>query len=788
MVGSEGSTVEDLELTLAGSCAKRGHRQLLPHHHRILQGRHFLHLHLHRPSEAADPPPEPIFAAMASGGASAISGPVMHLGLKSSLGHIIALFFPTFAVPVSHFPTALLRLLLPPPPPFPWQRATRSEDGRATGISMASASSDGAAPEEAIDLLRMQLEGDPSSISARLREALGTCTKCLESGDYSGSDKAIEELLDLLNGVVESPSSQSEEALSEIHRYLSSPSADLVTVDALSLELPKVVVRFAAVSDKCRELVEKIVDCLIDTCNPRDMLSMLCEALDSQIKVSTMPINFVVLLRGLSKVLICIKRHHVQQVKVSLPIVLNITRVIASEFVGEDEVSLLDLFKMVISIAASIQSVCGKMIGVGKEELRAILGLYALQNVAFLSMSNLANRVSSCVSFVTELSQFFPFCGLSYLGLVTGCDVDAIIRAVHREDGDDFVSCFSLVKDGALLAVLWGSLYGEVEKAAGENVSTVVNELCKNQAKRWQAIGMVKYVLLATEYPWKTRAHCIELLGKVEVDKVTCHPHVISLTWLIIFQAFEKVMIFAPDAALRKKGFSALRKVCVVFSNLEGVPVGDSWISTMHVVSQNDTCFFGNVYQVLSDIPCFERFDLIKALITNNSSPDMIALLLDLVKEEVLKENYAQSSSSEIMHPDNISRFWSRSALDLVELVLKPPKGGPPSLPEDSSPVLFFPLFSMHILWVYYSLQTFITCDVETTEATSQKRLLREADVQKAYSEWLLPLRTLVSGIEAENTEDADDLACHTLCALNPVQLVLYRCIELAEVYLGRSK
>jgi hypothetical protein len=38
-------------------------------------------------------------------------------------------------------------------------------------------------------------------------------------------------------------------------------------------------------------------------------------------------------------------------------------------------------------------------------------------------------------------------------------------------------------------------------------------------------------------------------------------------------------------------------------------------------------------------------------------------------------------------HPD-IS-FWSPSVLELVESVLRPPQGGPPSLPEQSDAVFF---------------------------------------------------------------------------------------------------
>ena len=55
------------------------------------------------------------------------------------------------------------------------------------------------------------------------------------------------------------------------------------------------------------------------------------------------------------------------------------------------------------------------------------------------------------------------------------------------------------------------------------------------------------------------------------------------------------------------------------------------------------------------------------------------------------------------------------------------------------------------------------------------------SNLQKAYNEWLLPLRTLVSGIVAQNKDEYDQLAVDIVCALNPVELVLYRCIELVE-------
>ncbi|MCE3051508.1 hypothetical protein HAX54_050023 [Datura stramonium] len=69
----------------------------------------------------------------------------------------------------------------------------------------------------------------------------------------------------------------------------------------------------------------------------------------------------------------------------------------------------------------------------------------------------------------------------------------------------------------------------------------------------------------------------------------------------------------------------------------------------------------------------------------------------------------------------------------------------------------------------------------EEDEEWRSWKILSIGDIARAYSEWLLPLRTLVTGVVAENQQDHDQLASDTICALNPIELVLYRCIELVE-------
>lgn len=87
-----------------------------------------------------------------------------------------------------------------------------------------------------------------------------------------------------------------------------------------------------------------------------------------------------------------------------------------------------------------------------------------------------------------------------------------------------------------------------------------------------------------------------------------------------------------------------------------------------------------------------------------------------------------------------------------------------------------------------FSCYCFLTLPGSITGKTNHTGVLTKSTLQMAYTEWLLPLRTLVAGVSAENEKDESELADHIFCALNPVQLVLYRCIELVEDNLKHSK
>ncbi|KAF3447064.1 hypothetical protein FNV43_RR12244 [Rhamnella rubrinervis] len=582
---------------------------------------------------------------------------------------------------------------------------------------------------------------------SRLQAILTSLSRSVEE-----SERSVSDLIGFLNSISEAAllDPHNEDAkdiafdvLSQVYQYICSPSLDQAIVDVLSLDLPKAASTFADVSHRCLEVAGNVIDQCVSLCNPRDMLSILCDALDSPSETTKASAYFAPLLSGLSKVFLSIQRHHFKQVKVAVPVILNVLKMISLES-NYGDTELEDLFDRALAIANSIHAVCAMLEGRENENLHALLGLYVLQIMTLVSVS-INYEVLSSHALVPRLSSFFPYCGLSYVGLITGSDVDRMTNLAIGEDEDDYMSYLSYIKHGASLAVIWGHISDGVVIAAKEDLIAVRDELRNDQTRRWQAIGMLKHILAFVSLPWELKKYTIEFMlcimegnvsQKCNDEFADCSSYMPSL--FATLQAVQRVVMYASDTVLRRNAFGAFRKI-------------------------------------LADIPTSQRFDILKALITNSDSSSMIAILLDIVKGEMHMENSQRSTreNDKITHAQNKAKphtlFWSASVLELVELVLRPQKGGPPSLPEQGDAVL-----SALNLYRYILI-------TESTGKTNYTGVLSRSNMQKTYNEWLLPLRTLVTGIMAENKSDYDQLAVDTVCALNPVELVLYRCIELVE-------
>ncbi|CAJ1972043.1 unnamed protein product [Sphenostylis stenocarpa] len=617
-----------------------------------------------------------------------------------------------------------------------------------------------------------------------LRGILESCSKVVAAGDFHQSEDTVSELVKFLGSVydaaVSDPDSEHAEneafeAISEIHRYICSPSLDQEVVDALSFELPKAVSKFVGLSSRFLDMAIRIIDQFIVKCGPRDMLSILCNTLGYSSTINKAASYIVAPLTGISKVFISIQRHQFEQVKEAIPIILNVLKAVSLE---SEEEELEDVFDRAVGIANSINQVCSKLEGDAKEKLQTLLGLYVLQCMALISAS-LGSKASSCHSFVLQLSQISSYCGLSYLSLVTTYEVETVAGSIFGEDKDHYMGFLSHVKHGAALSVIWGLVSEEVAHTAKENLAAIKDELCNNQTKRWQAIATLKLVLSFVNLPWELKKHAIDFLlcitddGSVSRNCNEEHSEwssympslfsalqvvftsivtsvclllfnlLLSLMVTLNFQAVKMVIMHAPEPELRKKSYSVLKGI-------------------------------------LADVPISQRLDILKALITNTDSSSMIAIFMDLIRKEMYTA--IRGSRSIVKDAPLIKNrafpdapFWNPGVIELVELVLRPPQGGPPSLPEQSDAVLSA-----------LNLYRFVLM-TESAEKTNCTGVLSRNSLLKAYNEWLLPLRSLVTGIMAESKSDYDEFAVDTVCTLNPLELVLYRCIELVEERLKQS-
>ncbi|KAF6143702.1 hypothetical protein GIB67_021712 [Kingdonia uniflora] len=136
----------------------------------------------------------------------------------------------------------------------------------------------------------------------RLRENLNTCSTYILSDNVEKSQESVNSLVEFLDSFYNLNLIESEEddntvpnqirinsinpeedenvqVLHDLLRFLTSSSLNQMVVDVLALRLPGVVAKLGCVSDKCREISECLIDRLVSTCNPRDMLSILCEVM-----------------------------------------------------------------------------------------------------------------------------------------------------------------------------------------------------------------------------------------------------------------------------------------------------------------------------------------------------------------------------------------------------------------------------------------------------------------------------------------------------------------------------
>ncbi|GKA42256.1 aberrant root formation protein 4 isoform X1, partial [Tanacetum coccineum] len=252
----------------------------------------------------------------------------------------------------------------------------------------------------------------------------------IANGDFNQSNESTSHLVHLLDSISSDSDSSAFQALELIYNYLISPSLDQAVTDALSFDLPKAAAKLGCVSERCYEYAERIVNRFVESCSPRDMVSILCEAMNTPSDECNNSSYFSPLLGALAKVKIeisyalfhpswkvgsetnsqhfncnlnsfndgqapcqcdyylpeivtfqCIfeapQRRQFEQVKTALPVVFKVLEAMLSDPEDEDTRSV-DLLEKAILVASSLKAICVK-IDHKDEKLFALFGMYILQ-------------------------------------------------------------------------------------------------------------------------------------------------------------------------------------------------------------------------------------------------------------------------------------------------------------------------------------------------------------------------------------------------------------------------
>jgi hypothetical protein len=116
-----------------------------------------------------------------------------------------------------------------------------------------------------------------------------------------------------------------------------------------------------------------------------------------------------------------------------------------------------------------------------------------------------------------------------------------------------------------------------------------------------------------------------------------------------------------------------------------------------------------------------------------------------------------------------VSPFVSSEVLQVIESVLHPLGGNPPDLPSQIDSVQGA-----------LNLYRFIIIR-ETSGKTNLTGVLSKASLMKAHTQWLLPLCELLGGMQSNLVVEGDEYAAGVGLAIDNLQSVLIRCLELTE-------
>ncbi|CAK9233963.1 unnamed protein product [Sphagnum troendelagicum] len=626
------------------------------------------------------------------------------------------------------------------------------------------------------------------SLCDRLQEAALRC--CQSEEDEEQATDAAREFVEVLrapfDNVELAETREEEDWLASCEEMLqqamtlldpSSPSGQ-VLLDHVGWELPLVVVKYVNLSQPCLNFCYSIIEALAQSCNPRELFAGFMEALN--ILTSFQTLAFCVpLARGLSLVFPRLKRRQADFFKSGNPGLLAVARLTMREEEdgvenGNGDGSLSDsiltnrilpiedlrteIIHELILVANAVRYTCDLVEEEQqRESLQQSLGVFTLQLLAIIG-GGLQSSPPGAPDMVMQLVELLPLCGISFFELLTSNQIEKFVDSTTDGMRSPHCSQSKSLIAGAR-TVYWGMSDSKVDSTARESLHSLKEKFLLSGIK-----GVIAALSLVTSLlpvplsrpSWLLPEKGVTLLFSIlDISgpyETTTHDNTeddwptLTLQIVPILQAVQDVIVYAPDPALRRRAYLALTKV------------------------------------IKDVLPVSTRFHSLQALISSCPYPSLVSLLLTCLKDEVarawpvFKQGCGAECNVEVTAVGDsfksypiVSPFVSSEVLQVIESVLHPLGGNPPDLPSQIDSVQGA-----------LNLYRFIIIR-ETSGKTNLTGVLSKASLMKAQTQWLLPLRELLGGIQSNLVVEGDEYAAGVGLAIDNLQSVLIRCLELTE-------
>ncbi|CAM6088422.1 unnamed protein product [Calypogeia fissa] len=618
--------------------------------------------------------------------------------------------------------------------------------------------------------INMTSSPTPMPMAGRLRTAALSC--CSAGGD----DESVTEFMDVLRAPFKVLDRGTEwqldcECLLQEARSLLDPSATSgkELMDLVGVELPKVVVQYAGVSKECYESSSRLIQGLATAFDPaREMYTAFFEVINMYSKPETVHLCLPIL-RGLSLVFPRIKRRTTEFFKEAVPGLLEL-----SKFPGQSEVDSCSpedvrndslnperhLFLRDHPVDDIQNSVMSEMIHLAKvmkgicdglqemDRLQDILDIFILQllTTACRAMSDSTGVIPDRVLELMELLSFSDI-SLSKVDKKFEVDID--------EDENNTQKNRLEAERGAALAVYWGIQTGEAHTISGE-LAGLKEMLQKPGRETVLDIFVLASPLLVPAFGAEAisfvhkglsiMTYILEIYDpSSEVDDDKQRDEALDIQIMPALQRLQDVIVYLSSPMLRRQAYGVMIKV------------------------------------ITEVLPTRARFDTLDSLIKLSGQPSLVSLLLTCVKDEVQKSWPTNDGNQKLEHngakdiASSLSPFTSRKVLDFIQCVVRTNDGEIVELPANLDAVIGG-----------LNLYRFLLLR-ESSGNTNYTSVLSREELVKGRTYWLLPVRAEILRLQSLFKSEGTDTYQEIQMAMDSLQFVLYRCLEIVEELLAKT-